>query len=158
MHNIKGIIPVSEGILIFSGLAHMSGDFGNVLMRSDPHDMHVSFEFAAHLASDPRAFVTQADDSVLAATKLGVWRLTPSGDVNHLFWMELFRGYSFYINSITETADRTIYLGSEAFVLRFRETGVRHIGTLSDHSADLLLPDQCRRVVMNQNQRVCGLQ
>jgi hypothetical protein len=155
MDNIKGIIPVSEGIFIFSGLAHMSGDFGNVLMLSDPHDMHVSFEWAAHLTSEPQAFVAQADNSILMATKFGVWRLTPSGELNHLFWMKLFRGFSFYINSIAETADGTIYLGSEAFVLRFRETGVRHIETLSNYSEDLLLPDQCRQLVMSQNQCVC---
>ena len=154
--NIKGIIPVSGGIFVFSGLAHLSSDFGNVLMLSDPRYMHVTFEWSAHLISAPQAFAVQADNSVLTATKFDVTQVTSSGEMNRLFWIKQFRGYRWYINSIAETADGTIYLGSQVFVLRFRLTGTRHVETLSNYSEDMLLPNQCRHFAMGPNQCVCS--
>jgi hypothetical protein len=156
MDNIKGIIPASGGIFVFSGLAHLHSDFGNVLMLSDPRYMHVTFEWSAHLMSAPQASAVQYDNSVLTATKFDVTQFTSSGEMKCLFWIKQFRGYPWYINSIAETADGTIYLGSQVFVLRFRPTGVRHVETLSDYSEDLLLPNQCRQFVISSNQCVCS--
>jgi hypothetical protein len=138
--NVRGIVPTSGGIVVLSGLAHMGMDFGNVVMLSDPHGMQFSFEWQSHLISAPESFVKLADGSILVATKHSVWKISPSGKIDNVHRLNRLRGYYSWTNSIVETTDGTIYLGSRAIVVRLRPGS----------SEEWLVPTKC----LTQN--LCG--
>lgn len=133
MDNVRGIVTTSRGILVLSGLAHMSFDFGNVLMLSAPHNMQVSFEWEAQLLGAPDAFVRLADESLLVDVRHGIWKIAPSGEMENVSWLKSLRGYFARANSIAVTPDGTIYLGGRAIVVRLRP----------GQGEDWLIPDRC---------------
>jgi hypothetical protein len=159
--NVKGIVTTTYGILVFSGLGHMLGNFGDVVVLSDPHNMRVNLEWSAHLDWEPVAFAKQPDDSVLFATRYEVARISPPREPEHtekmeeLFFLKPYRGYTFSPNSIAKAPDGSIYLGSRGLVVRIppEDTDVGH-STVSKEQ--FLSPDDCRLPAARQDQCVCG--
>jgi hypothetical protein len=159
--NVKGIIPTARGILVFSGLAHLGMDFGDVLILSEPRSMRVNLEWSAHLDSEPVAFARQPDDSVLIATTHGVSLISPprgpgqTDAVRRLFFLKQFRTYMFSVNSIAKAPDGSIYLGSRGLVVRIPEEYTEG-GHLIVSKEEFLAPDDCRNLAAAQDQCVCG--
>lgn len=159
MDNVKGIVQTQRGILVFSGLAHLTLDFGDVVLLSNPHKMHVSFEWAANLGSEPLAFAKQEDSSVLFATTQSVWQVSPSGEssepveLKRLFWLKHFREHSFHPNSIAKAADGSVYLGWTGFIVRV-PNGMG--GVAAAFNEEFLVPNNCQYFWRRQDGCVCG--
>lgn len=158
--NVKGIVPTAHGILVFSGLAHLGQNFGNVVVVSNPHDMRINLEWSAHIDSEPVAFAKLPDDSVLFATTYSVSRISPTREpgqaekMKRLFFLKQFRGYLFSANSIAKASDGSIYLGSRGLVVRIPEAYTEG-GLYTMSKEEFLAPDNCRSSATTQDLCVC---
>jgi hypothetical protein len=74
--NVREMIPIDEGVLVLSGLAHMSIDFGNAFIFSNPDGMNISLQHAVHLDGEPSAYAKEPNGSVLFVTTYGLCRIT----------------------------------------------------------------------------------
>jgi hypothetical protein len=147
--NVKGIVPTTHGMLVFSGLAHLTASSGDLLVLSHPHNMQVGLEWSAQLDSEPVAFSKQPDESVLVATHYSVMCVRPpregaqTQELNRLFWLAPIRHYEFVANSIARAPDGSIYLGSRGIVARVPEEYAKEALPGWSHQ-EFLFPDECR--------------
>src|SRR5262249_14318467 len=47
--NVRAVVPVYGGILVLSGLAHLTMDFGNAFIFSDPDSLNITLQHSVHL-------------------------------------------------------------------------------------------------------------
>jgi hypothetical protein len=147
--NVRAIVPLDGGgVLVLSGLAHMSLDFGNVFIFSNPDGMNIPLQYAAHLDGAPSAFTKLADGSVLFVTtqSLNAISTKPSkpAELNYFpKWRKML-----YPNSIVALNDGTIFIGMRMFVLRLTPIP-------AGYNEDWLLPNSCRKFESRETDCVC---
>ena len=147
--NVRAVVPLDgSGILILSGLAHMSTDFGNEFIFSNPDGLNITLQYSAHLDGAPMASARLADGSVLFVTTHSLYALGKSESParpGHYFpnWMKMQ-----YPNSIAARSDGTIFIGMRMFVLRLTPNP-------TGYTEDWLLPNSCRKFEMRQLNCVC---
>jgi len=147
--NVRAVEPLDGGgILVLSGLAHMSMDFGNEFIFSNPDGLNITLQYSAHLDGAPMAYAKLADGSVLFVTTHSLHAITksePATKLDHGFpnWMKVQ-----FPNSIVALSDGTIFIGMRMFVLRLTPNP-------AGYSEDWLLPNSCRKFEMKQLDCVC---
>lgn len=147
--NVRAVVPLDgSGILVLSGLAHMSTDFGNEFIFSNPDGLNITLQYPAHLDGAPMASAKLADGSVLFVTTHSLYALTKSESParpGHYFpnWMKMQ-----YPNSIVARSEGTIFIGMRLFVLRLTPNS-------TGYNEDWLLPSSCRKFEMRQLDCVC---
>lgn len=139
--NVRGVIPIGEGLLVFSGLAHMSIDFGNVFIFSKPDGLAISLEHAVHLDGEPSAYAKEADDSVLFTTTYGVCRIRKSGELERLAYFPKWVRQQ-YPNSMFVGSDGRVFVGMRMFVLMLQPNSGKY-------SEAWLLPNECRKFALS---------
>jgi hypothetical protein len=82
-NNVRAVIPIEGGVLVLSGLAHLTEDFGNAFIFSNPDGLDIALHHTVHLDGEPSAYAKQPDGSVLFVTK-GLCRITQSGELRNL--------------------------------------------------------------------------
>ena len=143
--NVKGMVPIGDGILVLSGLAHMTLDFGDALILSQPRGMTVALEHAIHLDGEPKAYAKDSDGSVFVVTTYNLSRIKETGELQQLVWLPGFMRFQ-YANSMVKADDGSIYIGMRMFVLRLLSPG---------YTEEWLLPDECRKFYLRQTDCVC---
>ena len=118
--DVRAMIPTDYGIVVLSGLAHMSMDFGYAFIFSKPDGMNISLQHAVHLDGEPSGGVQEPSGSVLFATTYNLCRITKTGELKRLMWLPTWMRLQ-YPNSIALTSDGSIYIGMRMFVLRIHE-------------------------------------
>jgi hypothetical protein len=147
--NVRAVVPLDgSGILVLSGLAHMSTDSGNEFIFSNPNGLNITLQNSAHLDGAPMTYTKLADGSVFFVTTHRLHAITKSESptrLGHDFpnWMKMQ-----YPNSIVARSDGTIFIGMRMFVLRLTPNP-------TDYSEDWLLPNSCRKFEMKQLDCVC---
>lgn len=51
--NVRGVVPIDGGIFVLSGLAHMSINFGNAFIFSNPDGLDITLQHSVHLDGSP---------------------------------------------------------------------------------------------------------
>jgi len=145
--NIKAIVPIDGGVLVLSGLAHMSMDFGNAFLFSDPDGLNITLQRSVRLDGAPSAYTKEADGSVLFVTTNGLRKITKSGELLRLTDFPKWTNMQ-YPNSMVVGTDGAIFIGMRMFVLRLSATP-------TGFNEDWLLPNTCRKFEVRQLDCVC---
>jgi hypothetical protein len=145
--NIRAVVPIDSGILVLSGLAHMSMDFGNAYIFSNPDGLNISLQHSVHLDGAPSAYAKEADGSVLFVTTYGLDKITKSGELQRLTYFPKWTSMQ-YPNSMVVANDGAIFIGMRMFVLRLSATP-------TGYNEDWLLPNSCRKFEIRQLDCVC---
>ena len=146
-HNVQAVIPIDDGILVLSGLAHMSVDFGDALIFSNPNGLNISLRHTAHLDGAPRACAKESGGSVVCATTRGLWRITKFGEAKRLAEFPDWTGHQ-YANSMAITPDGSILIGMRMFVLKVHPDQ-------GQYREEWLLPQGCRKFEFGQLNCIC---
>jgi len=134
--NVREMIPVDDGVLVLSGLAHVTIDFGNAFIFSNPDGMNISLQHAVRLDGEPSGYAKEPNGSVLFVTTYGLCRITKSGELQRLTGFPRWSQHEF-TNSMVITSDGSIFIGTRMFVLRLRKNSDRY-------RTEWLLPKECR--------------
>lgn len=134
--NVREMIPINEGVLVLSGLAHVTINFGNAFIFSNPDGMNISLQRAVHLDGEPSGYAREPDGSVLFLTPSGLCRITKSGELQRLGGFSNGSPWAF-TNSMVITSDGSIFIGTRMFVVRLRKDSDRY-------TEEWLLPKECR--------------
>ncbi len=145
--NVRAVVPIDSGILVLSGLAHMSMDFGNAFIFSSPDGLNITLEHSVHLDGAPSAYAKEADGSVLFVTTYGLCRITKSGELQRLTYFPKWTRMQ-YPNSMVVGTDGAIFIGMRMFVLRLSAIP-------TGYNEDWLLPNSCRKFELRQLDCVC---
>ncbi|MGB9244480.1 MAG: hypothetical protein WCC03_14085 [Candidatus Acidiferrales bacterium] len=145
--NVRAIIPVDGGLLVLSGLAHMTMDFGNAFIFSNPEGMNISLQHAIHLDGAPSVYAKEPDGSVVFVTTYGLCRISKSGELQRLAYFPKWTRQQ-YPNSMAVTSDGSIFIGMRMFVLKLRTDGAHY-------KEEWLLPQECRRFELDKLNCVC---
>jgi hypothetical protein len=145
--NVREMVPLEEGVLVLSGLAHMGIDFGNAFIFSNPDGMNISLQHAVHLDGEPSAYAKEPDGSVLFVTTYGLRRVTKSGELQRLTYFPKWTRQQ-YPNSMAISSDGSIFVAMRMFVLKLRAES-------SKYSEEWLLPKDCRKFDLRQFDCVC---
>ena len=138
--------PSRWGILVLSGLAHMSMDFGNAFIFSNPDGLNIALKHTVHLDGAPSAYAKQPDGSVLFVTTRGLCRITQFGELKNLTYFP--RWTSLYPNSMVIASDSSIFIAMRMFVLKLHQES-------GGYTAEWLLPNACRTFYVKQYDCVC---
>ncbi len=133
---VREMIPVDDGVLVLSGLAHVTIDFGNAFIFSNPDGMNISLQHAVRLDGEPSGYAKEPNGSVLFVTTYGLCRITKSGELQRLTGFPRWSQHEF-TNSMVITSDGSIFIGTRMFVLRLRKNSDRY-------RTEWLLPKECR--------------
>jgi hypothetical protein len=135
--DVRAVVPSEDGVLILSGLAHMTFDSGDASFFSLPHAMNMTFQFSIKLDGAPSAYAQETDGSVIFATTHSLCRVTKTGGLQilHAFPRWIAQQYP---NSMAIAADGSIYIGMRMFVLKLNDK-------VSTYSEEWLLPKECRK-------------
>jgi hypothetical protein len=145
--NVRQMVPMNDGVLVLSGLAHLSIEFGNVFIFSNPSGMNISLQHAAHLDGPPSAYAKEPDGSVLFVTTYGLWRFAKSGELQILTYFPKWTRQQ-YPNSMALASDGAIFIGMRMFVLVLRADA-------GHYKEEWLLPKECRSFYLRQLDCVC---
>jgi hypothetical protein len=145
--NVRAVIPIDSGILVLSGLAHMTMDFGNAFIFSNPDGLNISLQHSVHLDGSPSAYAKGADGSVLFVTTYGLDKITKSGELQRLTYFPRWTRMQ-YPNSMVIATDGAIFIGMRMFVLRLTATS-------TGYNQDWLLPNSCRKFEIRELDCVC---
>jgi hypothetical protein len=145
--NVRAVVPIEGGILVLSGLAHMSLNFGNAFIFANPNGLNINLQYSVHLDGAPSAYAKEADGSVLFVTTYGLCRITKSGEVQRLIYFPKWTRMQ-YPNSMVVGTDGAIFIGMRMFVLRLSPTP-------TGYNEDWLLPNSCRKFELRQLNCVC---
>jgi hypothetical protein len=135
--NVQGLVETSRGVMIFSGLAHMTLDGGEVLIAPYPIAADTTLHPLAPLDGAPQAFTKLSPDEALVVTTHGISRIASSGaheTLTHSSFAIL------YPNSIVSTPEGTIYVGMRLFVVRLVPAS-----TPGEYTEQWLVPDGCEQ-------------
>jgi len=121
--DVLQLLPSKLGVLVFTGLLHLSFDEGAVWLYSKGSDGIWSIKKIADLNGKPSA-ISSANGDVLAVGGHGVSRLDQALNLTEITlpFAQVFP------NSIAEDAHGSIYVGMNAFVVRLvpAKTGYTH--------------------------------
>lgn len=145
--NVRAMIPIDGDILVLSGLAHMSIDFGNAFIFSKPTGLNISLEHAVHLDGEPSAYANEPDGSILFVTTYGLCRITKSGELQRLTYFPKWTRPQ-YPNSMAISSDGSIFIAMRMFVLKLHSNS----GTYAE---EWLLPNDCRKFELRQFDCAC---
>jgi hypothetical protein len=145
--NVHAVIPIEGGFLVLSGLAHLSGDFGNAFIFSNPEGLKIPLRRTLRLDGEPRTYAKEPDGSVLFVTTRGLSRITKSGELQSLSSFPDWTRYQ-YASSMAILSDGSIFVGMRMFVLKLRPiTG--------GYSQEWLLPTECRQFGLKEIDCIC---
>jgi len=146
-NNVRAVVPIEGGILVLSGLAHMTEDFGNAFIFSNPDGLNIALQHTVHLDGEPSAYAKQPDGSVLFVTTRGLCRITQFGELKNLTYFPRWTS-SQYPNSMVVASDGSIFIAMRMFVLKLHQES-------GGYSAEWLLPNACRSFYVKQYDCVC---
>ena len=110
--NVREMVPLDDGVLVLSGLAHMTIDFGNAFIFSNPDGINISLQHAVHLDGQPSAYAKEPNGSVLFVTTYGLCRITKSGELQRLLGFPPWSRHQF-TNSMAITSYGVFLSGCE---------------------------------------------
>ena len=145
--NVRAVVPIDGGILVLSGLAHMSIDFGNAFIFSNPDGLNISLQHFVHLDGEPSAYAKEPDGSILFVTTYGLCRITKSGELQRLTYFPKWKRQQ-YPNSMAISSDGSVFIAMRMFVLKLRSSA-------RGYSEEWLLPNECRKFDLRQLDCVC---
>jgi|tagenome__1003787_1003787.scaffolds.fasta_scaffold20989570_9 hypothetical protein len=145
--NVRGVVPVDGGILVLSGLAHLTMDFGNAFLFSEPDGLNIKLQHSVHLDGAPSVYAKEAGGSVLFVTTYGLCRITKSGELQMLTYFPKWTSMQ-YPNSMVLGTDGAIFIGMRMVVLRLSASA-------TGYRLDWLLPRSCRTFEIRQYDCVC---
>jgi hypothetical protein len=145
--NVRAVLPFNDGVLVLSGLAHLTMDFGNAFVLSNPDGMNVFLQHAFTLDGAPSAYTMESDGSILFLTTNGLCRITKSGELQRLFYWPRWTSQQ-YPNSMAVTIDGNIFIGMRMFVLKLHPNS-------GGYKEEWLLPNNCRTFVLQKFDCVC---
>jgi hypothetical protein len=123
--NVIRIVKFRDGYLVFTGIAHMVTDRGEVVfLKRDRDGWRVAHRL--DVTGMPRAFLDESEGSMLVATDDRIVRVTNGRRVEvlygnrHRFWEA---------HSIVKDPDGTLYLGARYIVVRLRPRAVGYAET-----------------------------
>jgi hypothetical protein len=121
--NVLQLLPVKAGALVFTGLLHLSVENGAVWLFYKSHSGDWSIRKLADLDGTPRA-VYENNGSVLVVTGHGISRVDQSLGVKEIASLPFAQTLP---NSVAEDAQGRIYVGMNAFVVRFVPTDTGYV-------------------------------
>jgi hypothetical protein len=143
--NVVGFAESWRGVIALTGLAHMGQDDGQALRITEGEAGNRKVEALANLGGAPRAFATEASDSVLIVTTRGLVRLRTSGSVEQL----LPTNYGLlYPNSMTLSPSGVIHVGMRHFITRLTPAG-------DGYQEEWFVPAGCARFRIRDYDCVC---
>lgn len=143
--NVHGFIETPQGVLVFSGLAHMGHDSGKVFIVPYAVNSQGDLKTLMDLDGAPAALTKLSADTALVVTTQGVSRISSSGLSKTL----LSRKFdALYPNSVVSTPDGTIYVGMRLFVVRLMQQS-------GEYTEEWLVPDGCRHFKVHDLDCVC---
>jgi hypothetical protein len=145
--NVRAVVPIDGGLLVLSGLAHLTMDFGNAFIFSNPDGLSIALEHALHLDGQPSAYAKEPGGSVLFVTTYGLSRITKSGELQRLVYFPKWTRQQ-YPNSMAIAPDGSIFVAMRMFVLKLHEDSGRY-------GEEWLLPKDCRKFDLHQFDCVC---
>jgi hypothetical protein len=145
--NVRAVVPIDGGIVVLSGLAHVSINFGNAFIFSNPDALDITLQHSVHLDGEPSAPAKEADGSVLFVTTYGLCRITKSGELQRLTYFPKWTRMQ-YPNSMAVATDGAIFIGMRMFVLKLHQEP-------GGYTAEWLLPNACRSFYVKQYDCVC---
>ena len=132
--NVIDLLKVKSGVLVFTGLRHLSVDQGSVWLYGKNADQSWSIKKLYEFDGEPTA-VYGGDRDILVATHHGIFHLDQSLGLRQIATLPMFQTYP---NSITEDAKGRIYIGMNAFVVRL-------VPTKAGYSHDWFTRSECLR-------------
>lgn len=145
--NVRAVVPIDDGIVVLSGLAHMSINFGNAFIFSNPDVLDITLQHSVHLDGEPSAPAKAADGSVLFVTTYGLCRITKSGELQRLTYFPKWTRQQ-YPNSMAISSDGSIFIAMRMFVLKLHSNSGRY-------TEEWLLPNECRKFELRQFDCLC---
>jgi hypothetical protein len=141
--NVHAIYKVKTTILILTGLAHVSLNYGHLYKFNDIPDK-ASVTSVANLGGSPEASTLDAAGNIVIATPDSVLRVETDGKVNDLYKSGEQLTYP---TSAAVDANGNIYVAMRFFVLLLipQEAG--------RYKAEWLMPEQC--LVFKLEKRIC---
>jgi hypothetical protein len=123
--NVIRIVKLRDGYLVFTGIAHLFTDRGEVVfVKRDRDGWRIAHRL--DLTGKPRAFLDESERSMLVATDDRIVRVTNGRRVEvlygnrHRFWEP---------HSIVKDRNGTLYLGARYIVVRLRPRAVDYVET-----------------------------
>jgi hypothetical protein len=144
--NVRAVVAIDSGILVLSGLAHLTMNFGNASIFSNPSGLDISLQHTTQLDGMPSAPTKAPDGSVLFVTTDGLYKVTKIGELQRLANLPKWTRHQ-SPDSMAIAANGTIFVGMRMFVLQIRPD--------AGYSFELLLPNECRRFELQQFDCVC---
>jgi hypothetical protein len=143
--NVNAMARTRTGIVVVTGLAHLSQEYGNLYFLSVPDGWKLNLQYSVHLEGATFASTTDSDQSVLFATRYGLHRIRESGLIEDVAFFTPW-AWRQYPTSIAALKDGSIYVGMRMFVLKLHpiENG---------YSQEWLLPETCRKVIFRPDSR-----
>lgn len=144
--NVRAVVPVDTGILVLSGLAHMTMDYGNAFIFSNPNGLDIALQHAMRLDGMPSAPAKAPDGSVFFVTTYGLYKITNIGELQ---WLTYFPKWTRYQNpdSMAIALDGTIFIGMRMFVMKIRPD--------AGYGVEWLLPNECQKFERQQFDCAC---
>ncbi len=130
--NVVEIVESSQGSLVFTGLSHLRTNYGKVYLVEDKSNDQVSVRLLSELGEKPSAIVQESKDSWYVLTDDKLLKFNISGKGEDVINLSLS-----YPNSMIQTPDGIIYIGSRLFVVRLtpKEKGFNE---------EWLVPESCK--------------
>jgi len=122
--NVIQLLPLNSGALVFTGILHLGEDKGAVWSYSKAGDHDWSIKKLADLDGSPRA-IYSGDREVLAVTGHGVSQIGQTLNLTKIASLPFAQTLP---NSISEDAQKRIYIGMNGLVVRLTQTkaGYKH--------------------------------
>jgi hypothetical protein len=146
--NVHFVIPIEGGLLVLSGLAHMSMDFGNAFIFSNPDGLNISLRHTVHLDGEPTAYTKQAGGAVLFTTTKGLCKIMQSGELTDLTYFPEWTSAQ-YANSMVVANDGSILIAMRMFVLKLRQD------SSGGYSEEWFIPAECKNFYLKEYDCVC---
>lgn len=138
--DVQAVVARDDGILILSGLAHLTMDSGRASFYSLPRNMNMAFQWSVALDGAPLTSVKTVDGAVIFVTTHSLQRISKSGELKILHEFPKWTAYQ-GPNSIVISADGTIYVGMRMFVLELNDRD-------GEYTEEWLLPNDCQKFHM----------
>jgi hypothetical protein len=140
--NVRAIALMEGGALVFTGLNHLSSDYGKVYWM--PLALGGGLQLKASLGGAPSAIFQENYGSVLVVTTQGILRVSQDGTYERVYDRDMGL---LYPNSVVKDSKGTIFVGMRFYVLT--------VNVLNRPAAQWLIRDECKRVRLKDYECVC---
>jgi hypothetical protein len=145
--DVHAILSLGQELLVFTGLAHLGVDQGDVYTYKPAQQMPGELVKIANLSSTPNAALIERSGTVLIAAQTQVVALDDSNQVRVLVQN---RGMGFlYPNSIAEDLSGNVFVGMRFFVLQLRQNPD------STYAPTWYVPHRCTKTKIEDFQCEC---